>query len=81
MSDAETQAAWSTINYVTTFGFDTLNRAVQFNVSYNMTNANGTAEQSVITVPLLAILPVPAMKVSKPQTLTTVTSARATCMC
>jgi hypothetical protein len=63
VSNAESQAAWSTVEYVTAMGFDPMNRALQFDMAYNVTNENGTMESSVISVPLLAILPVPAIKV------------------
>jgi hypothetical protein len=62
--NAQAQAALSSANFVNAVGFDDEKRAISVDFLYEATNATtGESQMNKISVPLLAMLPIPFLRV------------------
>jgi hypothetical protein len=61
--DAQVASSIATINFIKDIGFDTDGNVKTVEFKYNKTKSDGTTEAATVDVPLLAMLPIPSLRI------------------
>jgi hypothetical protein len=61
--DAQVASSIATINFIKSVGFDDDGEVKTVEFKYNKTKSDGTTESATIDVPLLAMLPIPSLRI------------------